>query len=183
MSDSLRDQLLKSGLLKTLKPERIERRKPQKQTSDARPNKPTRGGKPAAQNSGEIDLARAWALRDRTERETKEREKRDCEQRAREKKERRRKLAALLDGKVLNEAAADIARHFPHGKKISRIYVTAAQLTRLNAGELAVVQQQGRFVLVTRAIADAAATIDPDALALACEPGDVDDDVPADLIW
>jgi len=49
----------------------------------------------------------------------------------------------------LNAEAADIARHFPYGGKIKRIYVTAEQLTALNAGELGVVQLNGRYLLVT----------------------------------
>jgi uncharacterized protein YaiL (DUF2058 family) len=194
MSDSLRDQLLKAGFAPTAKPARGKPRKdaPRNTAShsgipDKRPGnrpKPPRGerkGKDA--KTGEIDLARAWSLRERTEREERAREKREAEARTKEKKERRQKLANLLAGKVLNDKAADIARHFPHGKKISRIWVTAEQLKALNGGELAVVQQQGRFVLVTRETGTAAAAIDPEALALQCEPGDEDDDVPADLVW
>ena len=45
-------------------------------------------------------------------------------------------LEELLKDKSLNSEAADIARHFPYGGKIKRIYVTAEQLTALNAGEL-----------------------------------------------
>ncbi len=183
MSESLRDQLRKSGLLQTLKPVPDKAQKRPRRPNDARPPKPARNARPASGKSAEIDLARAWAIRERTEREEREKEKRESEQRAREKKERRRKLAALLEGNILNEAEADIARHFPYGRKISRIHVTAEQLKRLNDGELAVVQQQGRFVLVTRAVGEAATEIDPEALALVCEPGDADDDVPADLIW
>lgn len=193
MSDSLRDQLLKAGFAPTAKPARdkprndaprnnaVRNNAPRSKAPDNRP-KPSRGERKNA-SPGEIDLARAWSLRERTEREEREREQREAEARAKQKKERRQKLASLLSGHVLNDAAADIARHFPHGKKISRIYVTAEQLKALNGGELAVVQQQGRFVLVTRETAAAAAAIDPEALALQCEPGDEDDDVPADLIW
>lgn len=183
MSDSLRDQLRNSGLLQTLKPAADKPQKKPRRSNDTRPAKPAGNAQSASRNSAEMDLARAWAMRDREERETREREKRESEQRAREKKERRRRLAALLDGAILNDAEADIARHFPYGRKISRIHVTAEQLKLLNSGELAVVQQQGRFVLVTREIGEAAAAIDPEVLVLACEPDDVDDDVPADLIW
>lgn len=198
MSDSLRDQLLKAGFAPIAKPVRSAPRNNAPRNNAARNDVPRNnaarskpsGNKPKPSRGerkntppGEIDLARAWSLRERTEREEREREQREAEARSREKKERRQKLASLLTGKVLNDATADIARHFPHGKKISRIWVTAEQLKALNGGELAVVQQQGRFVLVTRETATAAAVIDPEALALQCEPGDEDDDVPADLIW
>lgn len=199
MSDSLRDQLLKAGF--TAKPSNESRPagkprpqggKPQQQGGRPHPQggKPRapQGGKPQARpESGgrqEIDLARAYALRDRTEREQREREQREAEQRAKAKKERRQKLGALLDGKALNAKEADIPRHFPHANKIRRIYVTAEQLPRLNGGEFAVVQFAGRYLLVTREDGVAAQAIDPEALVLLCDAHAVDeDDVPADLVW
>jgi uncharacterized protein YaiL (DUF2058 family) len=68
---------------------------------------------------------------------------------ARVRREAKAKLEELLKDKSLNAEAADIARHFPYGGKIKRIYVTAEQLTALNAGELGVVQLNGRYLLVT----------------------------------
>ena len=59
---------------------------------------------------------------------------------ARLRREARAKLAELVKDKALNVADADIARHFPYGGKIKRIYVTAEQLKALNAGELGVLQ-------------------------------------------
>lgn len=199
MSDSLRDQLLKAGF--TAKPSNEPRAgaKPRQQggnphAAQARPRPPggrPGGGKPrdhmaqgARAGQGEIDLARAYALRDRTEREQREREQREAEQRAKAKKERRQKLAALLDGKALNAKEAEVPRHFPHANMIRRIYVTAEQLPRLNGGELAVLQFAGRYLLVARELALAAQAIDPDALVLLCDPqAQDDDDIPADLIW
>lgn len=178
MSESLRDQLLKSGLAQKLKPE--PRAKPPQRTHSPKP--PV--AQPPRREPSEIDLAKAYALRDRNERETREREQREAEQRAREKKERRQKLAALLNGKALNDASAEIPRHFPHANKIRRIYVTAEQLQRLNGGELAVAQFAGRYLLVTRETGLAAQAIDADALVLLCDPHAVDEDgVPADLVW
>jgi len=182
MSESLRDQLLKAGFSQKAKPE--QRSKP----SQRPPQRPHQGGKPPPKpprpGQGEIDLAKAYALRDRNDREARERAQREAEQRAREKKERKQKLAALLGGKALNDAAAEIPRHFPHTNKIRRVYVTAAQLPQLNGGELAVVQHAGRYLLVTREIALAAQAIDIEALVLLCDPQAVDEDgVPADLVW
>jgi len=179
MSESLRDQLLKSGLARQNKPEARLQPKPQQRPSQPRDISQLRSAKPARREQSEIDLAKAYAMRDKTERETRERE-----QRAREKKERKQKLTTLLNGNALNEASAEIARHFPHANKIRRIYVTAAQLPRLNAGELAVAQLAGRYLLVTRETGLAAQAIDADALVLLCDPDAVDEDgVPADLVW
>lgn len=188
MSDSLRDQLLKAGFVPAARPVRAKQRKEATRNDAARSTAPgdrarTSRGERAHRPSAEMDLARAWSLRERSEREERDRARRESEALARQKKERRQKLAALLAGKVLNDEAADIARHFPHGRKISRIWVTGEQLKALNGGELAVVQQQGRFVLVTRETGAQAVAIDPDALVLQCEPGEADDDVPADLVW
>ncbi|MGA9422788.1 MAG: DUF2058 family protein [Rhodanobacteraceae bacterium] len=175
MSDSLRDQLLKCGLAaNTGKPLRSVRSQDR--------SRPMRRRKNA--DDSDIDLARAYALRERSERDERERMQREAEQRARQKKERRRKITQLLEGRALNQAEADIARHFPHRDRIRRIYVSAAQLRRLNAGELGVVQLAGRYLLVDRDIALAAETIDPDALVLLCEAtANTDNDVPPDLIW
>lgn len=181
MSDSLRDQLLKAGF----KP--APKARPESSTNKPQrpPHKPSRQPPPSQKRAGgEIDLAKAYALRDRTEREERERSQREAEQRARERKERRQKLTALLGGQSLNDAAAEIPRHFPHGNKIRRIYVTAEQLPRLNGGELAVAQLAGRYLLVTREAALAAQAIDAEALVLLCDPHAVDEDgIPADLVW
>jgi len=173
MSESLRDQLLKSGLARKFKAEQ------------PKPAKPPHKAQPPRRERSDIDLAKAYALRDSSERAERDRAQREAEQRAREKKERRQKLAALLDGKALNAPDADIARHFPHANKIRRVYVTQAQLPRLNGGELGVVQLAGRYLVVDLETANAAREIDAESLVLLCDPMENagEDDVPADLVW
>ena len=173
MSESLRDQLLKAGLARKFKPEPPKGAKPA--------HKPA----PPRRERSEIDLAKAYAIRDSTERAERDRVQREAEQRAREKKERRQKLTALLDGKAQNAEDADIARHFPYANKIRRVYVTQAQLPRLNGGELGVVQLAGRYLIVDVDTAKAAREIDAESLVLLCDPMENagEDDVPADLVW
>ncbi|MBN8481950.1 MAG: DUF2058 family protein [Xanthomonadales bacterium] len=193
MADSLRDQLLKTGLVQKLK---AEARAAAPVEAKGRPvQSPHAKSKPATHKHGatgskpprgrdEMDLARAYALRDRAEREQRDEEKRAAEQRAKEKAERKRRLAALLDGQGLNDKDADVARHFQHGDRIRRVYCTPAQLAAINAGELAVVQHLGRYLIVTRTLAESVREASPEALVLLCEPGAAgDDDVPADLTW
>lgn len=123
-------------------------------------------------------------MRERNEREARAREQREAEARARERKERKLKLAALVPGKALNVKDADIPRHFPHGNRIRRIYVTPEQLPLLNAGTLAVTQFAGRYLLVPSDVALAAQAIDPESLVLLCDPDALEDDgVPSDLVW
>ena len=114
----------------------------------------------------------------------RDREKQQAEQRAREKADRKQKLAALLADKALNKVDAEIARHFPHGEKICRVYCTADQLVEVNAGQLGVVQYRGRYLLVTREVAEQVRAISAEALVLLCDPdAPTEDDIPADLIW
>ncbi|HVF36219.1 MAG TPA: DUF2058 family protein [Candidatus Saccharimonadia bacterium] len=206
MSDSLEDQLLKLGFKRAeRKPEPPPARRSDGPGAkpDAHAGKPLpHGSRPPARadaqrqqqrqrregngrpSGAEVDLARAYALRAQTERAERERAEREAQERARERKERKAKLAALLDGKALNDASAEVARHFPHGDKIRRVYVTPEQLVRLNRGELGVVQLQGRYLLLSRDIALAAGAIWAEALALLPDPdAPSEDDIPADLIW
>src|SRR3546814_2130149 len=83
---------------------------------------------------------------------------------------RRASDLALLKDKALNDANADLVRHFDYGGKIKRIHVNAGQLKALNAGELGVVQLDGRYLLVAAAVlAEAEATFAP-AVALKVDP-------------
>lgn len=186
MADSLRDQLLKSGLVQKLKaqaqPVARPQRPPNKPRTDARTAKPA--GPKVARSQEEIDLARAYSLRDRAERAERDLQKQQAEQRAREKADRKQKLAALLADKALNKADAEIARHFPHGEKIRRVHCTADQLAEVNAGRVGVVQYRGRYLLVSREVAEQVRAINAEALVLLCDPdAPADDDIPADLIW
>ena len=47
---------------------------------------------------------------------------------ARLRREAKAKLAEFVKDKALNDTAAEIARHFPYGGKIKRIYVNACLL-------------------------------------------------------
>ena len=188
MSDSLRDQLLKSGLAKKFKSEKIKseakpERPPRAPVTKAVP-KPPRPSLPQTPSRSEVDLASAYAKRALQEKQERERAQREAEKLSREKKERKQKLAVLLDGKSLNTVDADVPRHFPHGNKIRRIYCTQEQLVQLNRGELAVVQLAGRYLLVARDVALQAQAIQPETLVLLCDPNaPAEDDVPADLVW
>lgn len=182
MSESLRDQLLKTGLAKTLK----KQDRPDRKTKP--PKRPAKSAEPSRSSGNkkhtEPDLARAYALRAREEQRERDQARAEAERIARERKERKRRLQSLLMGKAQNSEQAELPRHFPHRNRIRRIYCTREQLARLNRGDLAVVQLAGRYQLVDRAIALQAQQIDPDSLVLLCAPGESgEDDVPDDLIW
>ncbi|WP_114238578.1 DUF2058 domain-containing protein [Dyella sp. C9] len=198
MAESLRDQLLKSGIVKQVHEE--------KRSAPPKGGKPSKGGRPPhAQQGGkpvqhkphgkpprggsqeDIDLAKAYAIRAQTEANERKRAEQAAAEEARLRRERKLKLQQLLEGNALNKADVDQVRHFEYGGKIRRVHVDGEQLAALNRGELGVVQQQGRYFLVTRELAEQARGIDAHALALLVEPGSEagvgEDGVPDDLMW
>lgn len=206
MSDSLRDQLLGLGFKPAPKPERPAARKPvgphgkpaHVRQGDATPGKPQQRpghkpvAKPGARSREEIDLAKAYALRAQREKDERIAAEAAKQEEARKRREARAKLTELVKDKALNLADADIARHFPYGGKIKRVYVTADQLKALNAGQLGVLQLDGRYVLVSAELIAQATEIFPAAIALKVDPdAPAQDDpyadpkfqVPDDLVW
>jgi uncharacterized protein YaiL (DUF2058 family) len=184
MADSLRDQLLKSGIVKQVREE--QRAKP---SPSPRGNRPAQGkGKPHApsrRDQGEMDLAKAYAIRAQTEAAERKRAEQEAAEQARLRRERKAKIQKLLEGQVLNKAEADHVRHFEYGGKIRRVHVDAEQLAALNEGRLGIVQLGGRYVVVAQAIAEQVRAIDPHLLALLVDPQAATDDdgVPSDLMW
>ena len=197
MTDSLRDQLLGLGFKPAPQPERSPKPRPGKRP----PAKPDRDGargnapKPhraKPKGAGEMDLAKAYAIRAQREKEDRIEAERQKQEAARIRREARAKLTEFLAGKALNAEDAEIARHFEYGGKIKRIYVTAEQLKALNAGELGVLQQNGRYLLVDAATLAGAEAIFADAVALKIDPdapagddpySDPQYQVPDDLVW
>jgi uncharacterized protein YaiL (DUF2058 family) len=209
MTDSLRDQLLGLGFKPAPKPERKPERRPDPRRDAHKPAgkggahpKPGQGGKPRPpqgnakpkpkRSQEDIDLAKAYAIRAQREKDERIEAERVKQEEARVRREAKATLDAFLKDKALNDADADVARHFPYGGKIKRIYVNPEQLKALNAGELGVVQQNGRYLLVTSAVLAEAESIFPQAVALKVDPdapaqddpyADPQYQVPDDLVW
>ena len=211
MSYSLRDQLLGLGFKAAPKPDKPARPKhdsaPRPATNANRPasqnrrpqqGKPAQGGRPVPsaerkpRTREEIDLAKAYAIRAQREKDERIEAEKLKQEEARQRREAKAALSEFLKDKALNDAAAEIARHFEYGGKIKRIHVNEAQLKALNAGELGVVQHGGRYLLVTaESLAQAEALFAP-AVALKVDPNapagddpyaDPQYQVPDDLVW
>jgi len=204
MIDSLRDQLLNLGFKPSPQPERKPGGK-----AGARPHpgkdgkgRPGQGkGRPQGQQNRkaaarggeeEIDLGKAWALRANQEKAERLEAERRRQEEARQRREARARLEELLKDKALNDPDAEIARHFEYGGKIKRIYVTPDQLKALNAGQLGVLQLNGRYLLVTAEVLAQAEAVFAPAVALKVDPdAPAEDDpyadpryqVPDDLVW
>ncbi len=199
MAESLRDQLLKSGIVKQVREEKRplppqggKSFPPRHGGAASKAGKPGQHnkthGKPAGGNSQEeIDLAKAYAIRAQTEANERKRAEQAAAEEARLRRERKLKIQQLLEGKTLNKADVEHVRHFEYGGKIRRVHVDADQLKAINAGELGVIQQQGRYLVVTRELAEQVKTIDVHQVALLVEPGSEggvgEDGVPDDLMW
>ncbi|WP_368563631.1 DUF2058 domain-containing protein [Pseudoxanthomonas sp. UTMC 1351] len=150
------------------------------------------GSSKPARTREEIDLAKAYAIRAQREKDERIEAERLKQEEARKRREAKAKLDVLLKDKALNDPEAEIARHFPYGGKIKRVYVNEAQLKALNAGELGLVQQNGRYLLVTAAILAEAEAVFAPSVALKVDPNaPAEDDpysdpqyqVPDDLVW
>ena len=204
MSDSLKDQLMGLGFKPPPKPARNEHspgRKPEggaganpgpHPRANPGPKREEQHVRKPPQSQAEFDLGKAYALRAATEKREREAAERAKQEAARERREARAKLEALLVGNTLNHPGAEHARHFPYGGKIKRVHVTPEQLAALNAGELGVVQSNGRYLIVTSVLLAQAKVVFPEAVALEVDPnapapaedyGDPKFQVPDHLIW
>lgn len=184
MGDSLKDQLLSLGF-RSAPEAKAKPRVNAKTKLRARPPKPATGDE-------QIDLAKAFALRTREEQRERAEAEKARQEAKRRKLEARAAVDAALAGNSRNSPEADIARHFNYAGKIRRIYVTSEQLQQLNAGDLGIVQHNGRFHLVAQDVLRQVAALLP---ALVVQLGDVPDtpdaagyedpkfQVPDDLIW
>jgi uncharacterized protein YaiL (DUF2058 family) len=196
MADSLRDLLLKSGIVKQVHDNKPKPPPPSGKPTHKGAKPPYSSGKldtkqrhvsrPPLKDQSEIDLAKAYAIRAQTEASERKRVEQEAAEQARLRRERKLKIQQLLEGKTLNKPEADQPRNFEYGGKIRRVHVDETQLAALNAGELGVVQQAGRYFLVSRETAEQVRAIDARQLALLVEPGSsgvADDGVPDDLMW
>lgn len=207
MSTTLRDQLLGLGFKPAPRPERKPDRKPEARKGNAGNRPPRdaraegRGGNPAGRprheprrprSQEEIDLAKAYAIRAQKEKEERLAAEAARQEAARQRREAKAKFDAFIAGKALNVEEADIARHFEYGGKIKRVYVTVDQLKALNAGGLGVVQQNGRYLVVSAAVLAEVEAIFPQAVALKVDPdapaeedpyADPKYQIPDDLVW
>jgi uncharacterized protein YaiL (DUF2058 family) len=219
MSNSLRDQLLGLGFKKLPKPEtKPERkadthserkaenrsdRKPQVNNTAAKPSQAhkhsprtassqtnTRPQTPKSQ--AEIDLAKAYAMRSETEKQERIEAERLKQEEAKRKRELKAKVQELLKDKAQNSDAAEQVRHFEYNGKIRRIYVTPDQLKAINAGDLGLVQLDGRYLIVTAELVNEVKGLLPSIVALLVDPNaPAGDDpysdpqyvVPDDLMW
>lgn len=181
MSLSLREQLLKAGLVSEQQVKKVEAQQRQKQYAAPRDKK-----KPAGPTPQQIAAQKAAA----------EKAARDLElnRKKQEKLERRAKYAEirqLVEQHQLPRVESEDYYNFVVDKEIHRIPVNPELRARLIAGGLAIVRCEGRFAFVPSAIGEQIGSRIPKALLHLNKPAaaPADDDpykdyvVPDDLIW
>ncbi|KAA3630165.1 MAG: DUF2058 domain-containing protein [Proteobacteria bacterium] len=183
MSNSLREQLLKAGLVdeKKLKAEKRSQHNHRKQK-----------GKSGTASSDSSRRRAEEARRAKAERDRRINRERQLKL---EKKAARAQVRELIEGNRFDRQGAEIAYHFVHRGKVKKLYVTAELHRQLVEGRLAVVRLDGRHEVVTRAIAEKIRERDDTCIMSINDPGaaakhkETEDDsyagfeVPDDLMW
>jgi hypothetical protein len=185
MSLSLRDQLLKAGLVTEQQVQRAEREQRRGVQAGGRP-----GREPPPPSPRELAARRAAVEKAARDAELD----RARQQKAREKAERRANYAQvrqLVEAHQVPRVDTEDFYNFLDGQKISRIAVTPELRARLVGGELAIVRNEGRYAFVPAAIAEQVrAKVERAVIHLNTPPAAPDPDdpykdhvVPDDLVW
>lgn len=181
MSDSLRDQLLKTGLTTE---QDIKRAKTQKHRQ-SRQHK-GRKGAPPVQSEAARQVAEAEAQKRARDRTLNRRHEDERRRQADEKAAR----GLVVANEIAHGKDSDLAFNFPHGTRIKKIHVSPEQQRQLAAGELAIARTRGRYRLIPREVADKVRPMAPFLIAWIGEQSAEADDpayqehpIPDDLMW
>ncbi len=176
---SLREQLMKAGLADQKKARRVDQDKSKQKKLERRTG---------VQSVDETRLAALEAQQKNREQARELNAKRDAEAR---KKAIVAQILQMVQQSRQSKGKGDIAYNFTFGKKIERIYVSAAVRDQLAAGQLAIVRLDDTTELVPRVVADKIAERDPSLVVRVkqTEAQAAEDDpyadykVPDDLMW
>lgn len=192
MGNSLRDELLKAGLVteEQVKRSRTRAHRPAKRDRKRKRAPPTPSEEPVKPNPGRHGLrvnqqraakfARDPSLAGETKADG-------------EKKALRDRVRKLVEANRLNDDNADVPFNFLRGKRIKRLYVTAEQRERLLAGELVIAGVEGSHHLLPAAAAEELLALVPNTFVhragadsgggSAEDPDDEEHPVPDDITW
>lgn len=185
MGGSLRDQLLKAGLVdekrtkKAKHDDKQQHRKALKARKSGQKPQPTTTEQ-AAERAGQEREMHAQLSRDLNR-------ERDASHAL---KALRTEVRKLLEQHAQAFDRGDVRYNFAENRKIKRIYVTHKQQQALAAGELAIVSWDGRHLLVPAEVGRRALEKLPDTVVVIAEPETLDPDdpyaafpIPDDLEW
>lgn len=179
MGDSLQDQLRALGLAN--KEQKKEKRKAPRNAQNAAARRAS-GGK---RSTAGFSLEKAYALKERDERQKADRARKIKQAEDRRRREINNEIRKIVKLHRQNTDSAEIARNFMFRGRIRKINVTPEQLKALNAGECGIAYLSGGYHLLAaehlEAVRRLSADHVPDLDGGADEDGDYP--VPDDLNW
>jgi uncharacterized protein YaiL (DUF2058 family) len=163
---SLRDQLLKAGLVTKEQVKKSET-KPKRDKSNKKPQKFAKKHKPKKERS-ELEMF----YRQRSNSENKERQlaKKAKEEATQRRKERNIKISRLVNENKLTIDDANERYNFIVGTAVKYLYVNAKQLDQLAKGELALTFLKGKCCVISIDIAEKIKKIDNKRLVIQQKP-------------
>ncbi len=187
MSQSVRDQLLKLGLVDERKLAETERDR----RAGARKERKTRKAKPRREAKAPVNDGRTRAeaaLKQRSERDKEAARKRRLNE---ERSALKAQIGQIIDRRREPRSKGEIPYNFVHGKKVKRIYVTEELLDGLSGGHMGVVRTGERFEVVRREVFLRLKELDPNCAVslheVRTEPDAedpyADKPIPDDLMW
>ena len=188
MGNSLRDELLKVGLVNEESVKKKRRRPPSgaKSAKPAKRRKQTSTRAPVAQSGAS---AARHVLREnqrRTARFIRDTTLGGGSVADNARKALRRKIQQLVESQRLNSTQADVAYHFVKGKRIKRIYVTEEQRAQLASGEVVIAALDGNHHLLSTSAAEELMALAPQTVLCGGAASGEDSDehpVPDDISW
>ncbi|MEY2699992.1 MAG: hypothetical protein RIQ52_747 [Pseudomonadota bacterium] len=184
MSGSLRDQLLKAGLVSEKKAKQAVR----EQRKDDR------------RAQGQNQVTEAEQIRQKLQQQQAEKQEQDRLrnlelQRQREKQAVQVEIRQLVLQHRVQKGHADMAYNFQHKGKVKRIYVSDAQRAALVFGDLVIVYSERDYELLPASTGEKISARDPDAVIVSARESVAKDQeavaedpyaayvVPDDLVW
>lgn len=196
MAGSLKDQLLKAGLVTPDRARKIEREARAEKNARRQGQGKAKGRDKAPQPTA-LTEAQQRARQLNAEKAERDRaQMRAIADKAKDKALRAeiRQIIVQNDQRVKTQSDDDVAYNFVHGKRVKRIYVPAAQRDQISRGSLVIVNNDGRYHLLSKKAAEKVRARDPKRIIVAHdpdkapEPGSDDEyyarfQIPDDLDW
>ena len=155
---SLRDQLLKAGLVSTEQVKKAETKPTRKKNnSNPPPKKQVKKNKPKRELS---DLEKFYRQRSTAENKEKQQKKKAKEEAAQRKKERNVKISRIINENMLPVENATERYNFVIGTAVKYIYVSTEQLDLLANGALALTFLKGKCRVISVETAEKIREID-----------------------
>ena len=178
---SIRDQLLKAGLVTE---EQVKQAETKPKPRPNKSNKPAAGSskhkknqnpkpeskKPPVKKRELTDLERFYKERDATDKAEKLEQEKQRKEATRIRKEKRAKIGLLIKTNLVNDEVAEQRYNFVVGSSVKYLFVTEAQQTQLSNGELAIVFLGEKRCLIPVAIGKQILAIEPSRIVIISEP-------------